>query len=116
MIHGTNKDFGIGMRVSAGCIRMDPKDIEWLFEQVNLGVKVTVINEPVKLSLEPDRSVYLEAHEPLTRSDGSKKILGVPEELTWWLQAMNKSDSKARAVILAQNGVPVEIVEPHGVE
>ncbi|ROV60464.1 LysM peptidoglycan-binding domain-containing protein [Vibrio ponticus] len=116
LIHGTNKDFGIGMRVSAGCIRMDPKDIEWLFSQVDLGIKVTVINEPVKLSLEPDRSVYLEAHEPLTRSDGSKKILGVPEELTWWLQAMNKSDAKARAVILAQNGVPVEIVEPHGVE
>ncbi|MDG2664378.1 L,D-transpeptidase family protein, partial [Vibrio parahaemolyticus] len=30
LIHGTNKDFGIGMRVSAGCIRMDPSDIEWL--------------------------------------------------------------------------------------
>ncbi|OLQ93312.1 peptidase [Vibrio panuliri] len=113
LIHGTNKDFGIGMRVSAGCIRMDPKDIEWLFQQVELGVKVTVINEPVKVTLEPDRSVYLEAHEPLTRSDGSKKVLGVPEELKWWLQAMNKPDAKARAAILAQNGVPVEIVEPH---
>ncbi|MBA5761421.1 L,D-transpeptidase family protein [Vibrio sp. 404] len=116
LIHGTNKDFGIGMRVSAGCIRMNPKDIEWLFGQVDLGVKVTVINEPVKISLEPDRSVYLEAHEPLTRSDGSKKVLGVPQELVWWLQAMNKSDAKARAAILAQNGVPVEIVEPQSFE
>jgi L,D-transpeptidase YcfS len=28
LIHGTNKDFGIGLRVSSGCIRMEPKDIE----------------------------------------------------------------------------------------
>lgn len=112
LIHGTNKDFGIGMRVSAGCIRMSPQDIEWLFSQVKLGEKVTVINAPVKVSLEPDRSVYIEAHEPLTRSDGSKKILGIPEELVWWLQAMEQSEAKARAVILAQNGLPVEIVSP----
>ncbi|MGT0149439.1 hypothetical protein ACT691_06140 [Vibrio metschnikovii] len=31
-----------------------------------------IIDEPIKVTLEPDRSVYLEAHtpEPLTRSDG----------------------------------------------
>ncbi|AEH35045.1 LysM peptidoglycan-binding domain-containing protein [Vibrio anguillarum] len=110
LIHGTNKDFGIGMRVSSGCIRMDPKDIEWLFKQVQRGEKVKVIDEPIKLALEPDRSVFLEAHEPLTRSNGSKKELQVPQELRWWLDEFNKSDAKARAVILAQNGVPVEVV------
>ncbi|MDA0148951.1 L,D-transpeptidase family protein [Vibrio sp. LaRot3] len=112
LIHGTNKDFGIGLRVSSGCIRMNPKDISWLFAQVNLGERVTVINEPIKVALEPDRSVFIEAHEPLTRSDGSKKILELPQELQWWLQASQQSDTKAKAVILAQNGVPVEIVPP----
>ncbi len=111
LIHGTNKNFGIGMRVSAGCIRMSPPNIEWLFEQVNLGEKVTIINVPVKISLEPDRSVYIEVHEPLTRSDGSKKELGIPQDLIWWLQAMDQSEAKARAAIWAQNGVPVEIVD-----
>lgn len=28
LIHGTNADFGIGMRVSSGCIRLRPDDIE----------------------------------------------------------------------------------------
>ncbi|MCG6401610.1 L,D-transpeptidase family protein [Vibrio fluvialis] len=112
LIHGTNKDFGIGMRVSSGCIRMDPKDIEWLFQQVQRGEKVRIIDEPVKVALEPDRSVFVEAHEPLTRSDGSKKDLALPIELSWWMQEFNKSDAKARAVILAQNGVPVEVVSP----
>ncbi len=112
LIHGTNKDFGIGLRVSSGCIRMEPKDIEWLFPQVKLGDKVTVINEPIKVALEPDRSVFLEAHEPLTRSDGVKKVLEIPQELSWWLEEFDQSDVKARAAILAQNGVPVEIVAP----
>lgn len=112
LIHGTNKDFGIGLRVSAGCIRMEPKDIEWLFAQVERGTPVTIVDEPIKVSLEPDRSVFLEAHEPLTRSDGTKKDLEVPLELSWWLEASNFSDVKARAAILAQNGVPVEVVAP----
>ncbi|MCG3728808.1 L,D-transpeptidase family protein [Vibrio cincinnatiensis] len=112
LIHGTNKDFGIGMRVSAGCIRMEPEDIEWLFQQADRGMKVRVINEPIKVTLEADRSVFIEAHEPLTRSDGSKKILDLPIELTWWLNEFNQSEARARAVILAQNGIPVEVVAP----
>ncbi len=112
LIHSTNKDFGIGMRVSAGCIRMEPKDIEWLYQQVERGEKVRIINEPIKVALEPDRSVFIEVHEPLTRSNGVKKNLVVPEELSWWLQEHKISDAKARAAVLAQNGVPVEIAPP----
>ncbi|MDR9828253.1 L,D-transpeptidase family protein [Vibrio sp. FNV 38] len=111
LIHGTNKDFGIGLRVSAGCIRMEPSDIEWLFYQVDKGVKVRIIDEPVKMTLEPDRSVFVEAHEPLTRSDGTKKELEIPIELRWWLDEYSLSDSKTRAVLMTQNGVPIEVVE-----
>ena len=64
------------------------------------------------MALEPDRSVFVEAHEPLTRSDGSKKDLVLPVELKWWLDEFDKSEVKAKAVILAQNGVPVEVVAP----
>lgn len=112
LIHGTNKDFGIGLRVSAGCIRMEPKDIEWLFSQVQKGEKVTVINQPVKVSLEPGRIVYLEAHEPLTRSNGVQDELTVPIELDWWMGELNLDDTKARAVLTSQNGVPVEVAAP----
>ena len=31
LIHGTNKPYGIGMRISHGCIRLYPEDIEELF-------------------------------------------------------------------------------------
>ncbi len=112
LIHGTNKDFGIGLRVSAGCIRMEPKDIEWLFSQANKGEKVRVINQPIKMTLEPDRSVFLEVHEPLTNSKGIQEPLVMPLELGWWLEEFGLSDAKARAVIQVQNGVPIEIATP----
>ncbi|MCL9775740.1 L,D-transpeptidase family protein [Vibrio methylphosphonaticus] len=110
LIHGTNKDFGIGLRVSAGCIRMDPKDIDWLFNEAKVGLQVRVIDEPIKVALEPDRSVFIEAHEPLTRSDGTKKAMSIPQELEWWLEEYGISDRIAKAAVLAQNGVPVEVV------
>lgn len=40
LIHGTNKEYGIGMKVSHGCIRMYNRDVEKLFEVVDIGTKV----------------------------------------------------------------------------
>lgn len=112
LIHGTNKDFGIGLRVSSGCIRMEPKDIEWLFSKVSRKEKVRVVNKPIKLTFEPDSSIFMEVHEPLTRGDGIKKTLTLPEELEWWMDEFKVPKSRARAAIRVQSGVPIEIVEP----
>ncbi|EFE94362.1 TPA: L,D-transpeptidase family protein [Serratia odorifera] len=67
LIHGTNANFGIGMRVSSGCIRLRPNDIEALFNMVPKGTRVQIINEPVKVSVEPDGKRYVEVHQPLSK-------------------------------------------------
>ena len=64
LIHGTNKDFGIGMQVTHGCIRLYPEDIERLFHNVPVGTPVRIINEPYKAGWE-DGVLYLEVHAPL---------------------------------------------------
>lgn len=43
-IHGTNEPKSIGEAVSSGCIRMLKADIEELYEQVELGATVIVLN------------------------------------------------------------------------
>jgi hypothetical protein len=68
LIHGTNKDFGVGLRVSAGCIRLRPDDIETLFGLVPVGTPVRVINQPVKMAVEPDGRRWLEVHS-LSRTE-----------------------------------------------
>ncbi len=67
-IHGTNAQFGIGLRVSHGCVRLRNDDIEYLFKQVPVGTRVQFVNQPIKASVEPDGRRYLEVHQPLSRN------------------------------------------------
>lgn len=60
-IHGTNRPYGIGRRVSHGCIRLYPEDIEVLFKFVKSGTPVKIVNEPVKTAYVNGR-VYIEVH------------------------------------------------------
>ncbi len=64
LIHGTNIPAGVGRRSSAGCIRLYEQDIKQLFNLVEVGTKVNIINQPYKAIWLNDK-LYLEAHMPL---------------------------------------------------
>ena len=74
LLHGTNADFGIGMRVSSGCIRLRDDDIKTLFKHVTPGTKVNIINTPVKVSVEPDGRRLVEIHQPLSKQIGRAHV------------------------------------------
>ncbi len=69
LIHGTNRPWGIGRRISSGCIRLYPEDIIDLFASVPLNTPVTVVDQPVKLGW-IGGDLYLEAHTTQSQSDG----------------------------------------------
>jgi L,D-transpeptidase ErfK/SrfK len=48
-IHSTNSPWGVGRRVSHGCIRLYPEDMATLFNLVPAGTMVRVIYEPIKI-------------------------------------------------------------------
>lgn len=64
LIHGTNEPRGIGMRVTHGCIRMFPEDVESLFERVPSGESVRLVNEAIKAGWTGD-NLLVEAHPVL---------------------------------------------------
>ncbi len=70
LIHGTNKPYGVGMRVSHGCIRLYPEDIESLFKQVSVNTPVRIINQPYKIGVKND-VIYIEAH-PFLEEDATQ--------------------------------------------
>lgn len=74
LIHGTNKVFGVGMRVSHGCIRMLPEDIEELFDLVPVGTPVRIINQPAKVGWHGG-DLYLEVHPPLEEDEEGRQAL-----------------------------------------
>lgn len=61
LLHGTNKPWGVGMKVSHGCIRLYPEGIEELYDLVVKGEKVQIIDQPVKSGWE-NNTLYLEVH------------------------------------------------------
>lgn len=63
LIHGTNKQFGVGMQVSHGCFRMYNEDISRFVYEVSKGTPVRVIKEPVKIGMK-GKEVWLEVHRP----------------------------------------------------
>jgi len=64
LIHSTNRPAGVGMRVTHGCIRMFPEDIEYLFAHIDIKTPVRIINAPVKMGWNGDELV-MEAHPVL---------------------------------------------------
>jgi L,D-transpeptidase ErfK/SrfK len=62
-IHSTNRPWGVGMRVSHGCIRLYPEDAAGLFAAVPVGTPVRIINQPVLVG-ERDGQLLLGVSEP----------------------------------------------------
>lgn len=113
-IHGTNANFGIGLRVSQGCIRLRNDDIKYLFDTVPVGTRVQIIDQPVKYTAEPDGSLWVEVHEPLSRNRAEyESDRKVPLPITPAIQAFVKGEgvdvNHAEQALERRSGMPVEI-------
>jgi len=113
-IHGTNSNFGIGLRVSQGCIRLRHADIKYLFDTVPVGTRVQIVDRPVKVTTEPDGSRWVEVHEPLSRNRAefeSDKQIPLPTMPV--LQSMLKGEGvdiqRASDALEQRSGMPVNI-------
>ncbi|GAB4473173.1 MAG: L,D-transpeptidase family protein [Burkholderiaceae bacterium] len=67
LIHGTNKPYGIGMRVTHGCVRLYPEHIARLYRESPVGTPVRIVDQPVKAGWD-DGVLFLEVHPPLAES------------------------------------------------
>ncbi len=114
LIHGTNQPYGVGMRVSHGCVRLYPENIELLYTLVDIGEAVTIMNEPYQMGSK-DGALYFEAHTPL-----EDDTVLAEDRLQALLDAQLGADSQALNDHLQQhivtlsstpNGVPVSIAQ-----
>ena len=111
LIHGTNRPGGIGMRVSHGCIRLYPEDIESLFAQVALGTQVRIVDEPAKAGF-LDGQLYLEAHAPYDGSRTQDQVIASATEViaqTALGRSVAVNWDRVREVMREANGIPTAI-------
>ena len=113
LIHGTNQPYGVGMRVSHGCIRLYPENIEPLYNMVGIGEPVTIINEPY-LAGWRDGELYFESHTPLeddeiTPEERMQAIFDRTRNISGAFLEQAEQD-QARAVAGDARGVPVRVL------
>jgi L,D-transpeptidase ErfK/SrfK len=112
LIHGTNKPAGIGMRMSHGCIRMNPDDIEWLFGQVPVGTPVRLVNQPILIGA-ADADVVVEAH-PALEEDKTKRADWIRRQIvakTKKLPPSAKVDyARVARIASEQRGAPFSVL------
>jgi L,D-transpeptidase ErfK/SrfK len=115
LIHGTNKPYGVGMRVTHGCVRLLPEDISQLFERVKVGTRVQILNQPVKTGWHDD-VLYVEVHPPLEEDDTPRQDL-----LRFTLERVYEAlqerpavlDGRAvRQAVAQMHGIPVAVSRP----
>jgi L,D-transpeptidase ErfK/SrfK len=113
LIHGTNQPYGVGMRVSHGCIRLYPENIELLYSMVDIGESVTIVNEPFLIG-RLNGELYLESHSPLaddtvTPDERLQKIVDKARNASG---AFNDQFERGYAKVVASDarGVPVRVL------
>lgn len=117
LIHGTSAPDSVGLRVSSGCMRMNAPDIKALFEQVRVGTRVQIINEPVKFSVEPDGKRYIEVHRPLAQVEGENPQMTPISHSADFATFVSQSGSDKALIDKALSrraGIPVAVSADNG--
>ena len=114
LIHGTNKPFSIGMRVSHGCVRMYPEHIVELFDLVEPGTPVVLVHQGVKAGWAGD-DLYLEVH-PVVGVPDEEARPSMTEVLSSIMAATSKSGlpmnldwNRVEETLATANGIPVAV-------
>ena len=112
LIHSTNKPYGVGMRVSHGCIRMYPEDIEKIFPKIKVGTKVHIVNQAIKVGWS-NNELYIEIHPNLDDKKDSYN-----DKLSTALNLIEKANNNQMLIIKGNvlkqalkrsDGIPVSI-------
>jgi len=112
LVHGTNKPWGVGLRVSHGCIRLYPEDIAQLYKDVAINTRVQIVNQPYKIGV-LNGIVYLEAH-PLLAEAHTGSNNNLTEVVKLVIKQLPENQfvidwSVVKTVIDDSNGMPVAI-------
>ena len=117
-IHGSNKPWGVGRRISSGCVRMYNEDVEELYGLVKVGTKVTIVDQPIKFGW-IDGELYMEAHPTMAevnrlqvggKLEGKVAESTIKQAQTWaGSQSARLDVERVREVARDRLGYPIRV-------
>ena len=115
LIHGTNRPAGVGMRVTHGCLRMFPENIEELFPLIAIDTPVRIVNEPVKIGWSGD-TLVLEVHPVLESAPSDTSDEPLPEPVEGEVQAVDVESADDSVPDSSVDTPDAEVVAEGGVD
>jgi L,D-transpeptidase ErfK/SrfK len=119
LIHGTNIPWGVGRRVSHGCIRMYPESIKQLFPRVEIGTSVSIVSQEFKIAW-VNRQLMVEVHPNLSQNIEIEKGISptpapIPEISYRVFKAAGSNAKKInwntlKGAIKERSGIPISVL------
>ena len=114
-IHGTNRPESIGGYVSNGCIRMNERDVEELFDAVEVGTPVEITYNRVVVEKSPEGDIVYYIYP-----DGYGMQVLTVADVVKWIEPFGvlafESEYDISQKIEASDGEPTFIGKPYNVE
>ena len=115
LIHGTNRPYSIGMRVSHGCVRLYPEDIEELYGLAKTGTPVNLVHQIIKVGWSGNE-LFVEVHPEIDMPDEGAvpDMADAVSSIAAALPAEERSSvavdwKRVAEALAAANGVPVAV-------
>ena len=115
LIHGTNRPYSIGMRVSHGCVRLYPEHIQELYGLARKGTPVNLVHQVIKVGWAKNE-LFVEVHPEIDAADEGARP-NMADAVTSIAAALPAEERPSVAVdwkrveeaLATANGVPVAI-------
>lgn len=106
-LHGSNKEWGVGMLVSHGCLRLYNEDIATLFPMIEVGTAGAFVYQPVKVGKHNGR-VLVEVHDDIYGFEPAlyKTAMQLIAKRGWSAEV---DPELLEATIEARTGVPTDV-------
>lgn len=111
LIHGTNAPASIGQRASHGCVRLYPRDMAWLFEEVREGTPVRLVDQPLKMGMR-DGALYVESHSPISAPELRQRAAQRIEAWASRKHGRRIDPDAVKRALSAPTGLPVRVSLP----
>jgi len=113
LIHSTNEPDGVGQRSSAGCIRMYPHDIAYLFPMIPVHTPVRIINQPYKIGVF-NHKLWLQAYPPYKNTEQDNNFI-IKKCLHYvWKHHLHVKvwhEDIAKEAVSEETGIPVAVAD-----
>ena len=115
LIHGTNRPYSIGMRVSHGCIRLYPEHVAELYTLAGTGTPVNLVHQVIKTGWSGDE-LFIEVHPEIDVPDQDTRPT-MADAVTSIIAAIPAGErgaasvnwKRVEAALAASDGVPVAV-------